>query len=113
MPSLFAMLEKGKEQNIRRQKTKKMAAACQLTDSLRLKSLLRTVRKSIEEKKKENKGMDERMRMRRIPRGEPDNENSYLWFSLCQAGIVGELGEDGSFITEDTSMAWRREAWQG
>lgn len=36
--------------------------------------------------------MDERMRMRRIPRGEPDNENSYRCFSLCQAGAMGELG---------------------
>lgn len=29
--------------------------------------------------------------MSRLPRGGPDNENSYLWFSLCQAGAMGEL----------------------
>lgn len=60
--------------------------------------------------------------MGRVPREGPDNENSYLSFSLYQAKAMRETGKGGSFITVDRSIAWRvmmggeggqGEAWQG
>lgn len=45
--------------------------------------------------------------MGRVPREGPDNENSYLSFSLYQAKAMRETGKGGSFITVDRSIAWR------
>lgn len=45
--------------------------------------------------------------MGRVPREGPDNENSYLSFSLYQAKAMRETGKGGSFITLDRSIAWR------
>lgn len=48
-----------------------------------------------------------RDRVGRVPRERPDNENSYLSFSLYQAKAMREAGKGGSFITVDHSIAWR------
>lgn len=77
-------------------------------------------KKPFESDRERKRGRD---RVGRVPSEGPDNENSYLSFSLYQAKAMRETGKGGSFITVDCSIAWRvmgrkkedgqGEAWQG
>lgn len=100
MPSCCDCLGEGGEKEMKgvgnQNKRQKDAMAINWTVSL--------FKKPFESDRERKRGID---RVGRVPRERPDNENSYLSFSLYQAKAMRETGTGGSFITVDHSIAWR------
>lgn len=90
-----------------------MAAACWLIGSLRLKRLLSREPESIEEKKEEERDRRENENEETPKRGGQIMKILIFDSHCARLGRRESWGVDGSFITKDASVAWRREAWQG